>query len=399
MPDPESVPDATTKHHFTGAGKPYEADTFNLNITVNAHVEVAGTDHANEALKATAAAAMQESDRKARGALSNIATTERTRVDSAQNSAESVPQLPSEKRPEPNGPDLVGRDIAVGPHASTLPPEDTIANSPTLSKHTIKLDGGAVNTLPAVQPTSPVTEEAQSLPSFRQLTGQLAPLTELAEAATQQDHRGLPKSRQHRQSHGSAASQSPIMTFLPPFPSTAQSPPASHQPHGHRSPSGNVNDGQSHGSPRPMTTYYTSQRRTSGLDVPPVQLPAIPSLPSNSSSGESYGHHSSGTEGYSTTQTTPFEGSMPPEGANRPILPPPPGLSVVPIGNFQCDYPGCNASPFQTQYLLRYNKTFPNALCDANSVKLTQERPLKRSDPLLPCERLSPQRGWKGFQA
>ncbi|KXT02824.1 hypothetical protein AC578_5390 [Pseudocercospora eumusae] len=332
-----------------------------FNLQLNAKIDPLPVATAKDALKATAAAAMQETDRASISLETTKDSPERARVDSAQQSSESVPQLPPDQRSPPSGqssPPLRLKTASTQSDLRSPPSEDTIANSPTLRKHAIPIEEGTANTLPAVQPTSPTDHVAtspnsQSLPSFRQLTGQL---TELAEVATQQDPRVPPAPQhQHSQSFGSATAQSPMMPYYTPFTNSAQTSPTTYHGFGPRSPTSTISESHHYGSPQQYATaaYYPDRRRSSALTEPgpPLFPPPVPSLPSNSS-GESHGHAGSSTDGYSTAQTTPIDPSIPIDGMQRPILPPPPGMSVIPAGGFKCDYPGCNAVPFQTQYLL-----------------------------------------------
>ena len=322
------------------------------------------SDNGNDILKATAAAAMEASVRASQPHQESKHLLEGNIIDSAQNSTESVPQLPPEKQSD-NSETKAPLKISTSPsrdEAQRRASKDSIADSPTLRKHAIPIEEGTANTLPVVQPTSPSREAAassptgQSLPSFRQLTGQLGQLTELAEAATQQDSRATPAMHQHSQSF-SSASQSPMMPFFPSYSNSAQTSPTGYYHPDPRSPTSATGEGHQYGSPKqyPVTAYYTDRRRSSAMaETGPSFPPSMPSLPTQSSSGESYGATSSSTDGYSTTHTTPIDGPVPTEGIQRPILPPPPGMTVVPLGGFRCDYPGCTAVPFQTQYLLRY---------------------------------------------
>ncbi|KAM3418371.1 hypothetical protein BST61_g4368 [Cercospora zeina] len=327
-----------------------------------------GQNHCNsasDALKATAAAAMQESDRASRPPQETKSLVERTRIDSAQNSADTVPQLPSETSQDSDAvapPEL--RTSVSREQLSNRASRDSIANSPTLRKHAIPVEEGTANTLPIVQPTSPsrdataASPTGQSLPSFRQLTGQLGQLTELAEAATQQDSRLAPAAHHHSQPFSSATSPSPMMPFFPPYANSAHTSPTAFYPPGPRSPTSGAGESHPYGSPKQyaVSAYYTDRRRSSAATETnpnfPPPIPSLPTLPTNSSSGDSHGQTNSSTDGYSTAQTTPTEGPIPTEGIQRPILPPPPGMTIVPIGGFKCDYPGCTAMPFQTQYLL-----------------------------------------------
>ena len=123
-----------------------------------------------------------------------------------------------------------------------------------------------------------------------------------------------------------------------------------------RSPTSALSDHYSSPAQMHGSAYYM-ERRTSNIYDHAIGMP--PSLPSASSSGESHGPATSSTDGYSTSQTTPVDSAaMLHDVAQRgmPILPPPRGMpqsAAVLIGGFKCDYPGCEAAPFATQYLLR----------------------------------------------
>ena len=296
------------------------------------------------ALKEAATASLLEheavSQQQQKGALEK-------RHDSAQG---QVPQLRREKRQPRSGrnsPSLRLQTNRVVPQ-----PEDTIATSPNLSKHVI--ERGA-ETLPALHKSpikegSTVSPQAEKLPPIRQLvtTTQLEPLEELAQVATQHDPR---YAHNHSQSYGSATSQSPVMAYHH-YPSTAQTSPSSQHAYSTRSP--NSAFSETYGSPTQYshaTAYFADRRSSAPTENHP---PPPPSLPSASSSGESHGPASSSADGYSTQHTTPVDL---PDGTPRPILPPPAGMpqgAVVITTGYKCDYPGCFAAPFQTQYLLRF---------------------------------------------
>nr|POE77477.1 hypothetical protein CFP56_09124 [Quercus suber] len=205
-------------------------------------------------------------------------------------------------------------------------------------------------------PTSPLTER---LPSFRQFTGQLGQLgqlSDLAEAAASQEATQA-FSHSHKPSFGSATSQSPRLPYHHSYSTSAQTSPISHYAYTARSPTSTIGESQHYGSPpRYAPSAYYADRRSGALPESAIVFPpSIPSMPSASSSGESQGHAgSTNGDGYSTTHTTPIEQSQ--MATPRPILPPPPGMpssAVLPNAVFKCDYPGCTAAPFHTQYLLR----------------------------------------------
>ena len=200
--------------------------------------------------------------------------------------------------------------------------------------------------------------KAERLPSFRQLSK--------AAAAGEEDSEPAPTTYPAPITYpATIPSQSPV---IPPqtYPQPPQISPIRGYPYSFQPSSGSVQsdarDPYYANSPPPghfsASNYYAHQRRNS---VPHRSAPALPvSLTSASSSGESYGQQSSGTEGYSTAHTTPIESSLQSDISSRPTLPLLPhmhssgsgsGSSVQ--GSFTCDYPGCNAAPFQTQYLLK----------------------------------------------
>lgn len=157
----------------------------------------------------------------------------------------------------------------------------------------------------------------------------------------------------------STTSQSPMMPYFPsPYPHSAQTSPAGFSTFA-RSPTSTIGEALQYGSPTQYQypQYYIDRRSSNVTDGPPTCPPYVPSLPSGSST-ESHGTQASSSTdgGYSDPHTTPVDGPgpLPTDGVARPILPPLPGMPMIPAGGFKCDYPGCNAIPFQTQYLLRY---------------------------------------------
>ncbi|KAI6828379.1 hypothetical protein KC340_g9144 [Hortaea werneckii] len=239
------------------------------------------------------------------------------------------------------------------------------AISPTVDKHFISTGQPTVDTLPAVQ-TVPKPDQGEShsprkerLPSFSQFTGQL---NELAEAAATREPQ-QPFGHRHSQSFGSATSQSSAVAYSTPAfarrPSI-QTSPVSNYAQSIRSPTNTVNDNSQavYGSPKQYAAplaYFSHRRLSNTHDGVTSIYPA--SLPSaGTSSSESHGHPGSSTDGYSTTHTTPIDQPPTIDGNPRPILPPPPGMPGTIMMGFKCDYSGCTAPPFQTQYLLTSHK-------------------------------------------
>ncbi|KAK4508100.1 hypothetical protein PRZ48_001838 [Zasmidium cellare] len=285
------------------------------------------------------------------------------RVDSAQDSSESVPQLPPEKRPQRSeraSPHLKLETAPTTANGAAALDEDSMTKSPTLAKHMIQIEEKASSNYPPAQATSPTTEtpgtssRKASLPPFRQLADLAEIASQHAQQTQQETRPPAQHSHQHSQSFSSTTSQSPMAPYHPSYTNSAQTSPVSY--HGFaRSPTST--EGFTYGSPsqNPGSAYYYPDRRTSVANDSAHTYPTpVPSLPSNPSSGETpVGNAGSSTDGYSTSHTTPIDpGTVQPEAMGRPILPPPPGMAIIPAGGFMCDYPGCTALPFQTQYLL-----------------------------------------------
>jgi hypothetical protein len=227
--------------------------------------------------------------------------------------------------------------------------EESIAHSPTLSKHVI-MDSDRPETLPAFQhhshggDSSATSPQSASLPPIYQVVPaqRYRPLNELAEVCTQND----PRNANH-----SSPPLSSTVTLSPGIPyqlysgSTQTSPSSQHTFSARSPPSG---FGDHYGSPTQYphpVPYYPSRRSSAPTDRAPAPLTSIPSV---SSSGDSHGHASS-IDGYSTAHTTPID---PAEATPGRMLPPPPGMIMAP--GYKCDAPECTAPPFQTQYLLRF---------------------------------------------
>ncbi|QIW98142.1 hypothetical protein AMS68_003660 [Peltaster fructicola] len=222
--------------------------------------------------------------------------------------------------------------------------------SPTLSRQT----SDTADTLRPLDAVSPSQESLASparerLPSITQLTQQLTThsLPALAEAATQQEARSQAY-HHHSHSYGSNGPQSPLLSHHQQSPVTF---PAFPNGLNARSPTTAISDTPYYQSPQTYGQPYGfyAHRRPSTAADQPATVP--PSLPSASSSGDSMGPTGSSMDGYSTAHTTPIDPSQSTDTtprANPGMLPPP--------GGFKCPYEGCNALPFQTQYLLTSHK-------------------------------------------
>lgn len=284
----------------------------------------------------------------------------RSRADSTQGDARAVTEETQSIRAGLNSP----LQIRTTSNAEVSPlhqKRDSISASPTLSKHVMPSADINGQNLAPFEPASPSSSspKAERLPSIHQLTNSL---TELAEAATLE----IPRHQQgvshhHRQSFGSAMSQSPILSSHT-YPASSQTSPQAYYPASimARSPTSTIGDSH-YASPPSYPPYvgYTHRRPSMADGVPPI----MPKLPTASSSSDSYsGYPSSGTEGYSTNHTTPIDIGQTVEYVHRPMLPPTAGMHgltqppapIMAPGPYKCDVPNCTAGTFQTQYLLKY---------------------------------------------
>lgn len=309
------------------------------------------------ALEAKAAAAVRQSEDHLRPrGLSNDDGAPRSRVDSAQ----EQPELsPLGKPPSPNSRSSALRLKTTVPPPSGMP--ESLSDS--LSRHTLSNTArGPVQSLPSLQHSPPLPSgqsdsllaNTQRLPSIGQMVSeQMVPLNQLAEVAGQREPAPAAGARPHSHSIGSISSPS---SYFPPYPAAVHRSPSTSSPYtiSGRSPTSTISEPQHtyHSPstfPSPSATYHFANRRSGPSDH--HHRPSFPpSLPSASSSGSNQTRASSSTEGYSTQHTTPLDSTPLPDVLPRPTLPLPPGM--VPQ-NFLCEWPGCTAPPFQTQYTLR----------------------------------------------
>lgn len=196
QPVATNIPNDAALHPTDQILKPDAASTTQL---------VTSDSKSRDLLQNTAALAIQQSETNSHSPGDNIELASRPahRVDSAQESLESVPHFskhdgsPSNRNTSP----LVLRTSMQPPAPGDA--QDSIAQSPTLRKHVIQVGDTSAHTLPAVQSTSATTETTgnnprkESLPSFRQLA-------DLADIASQQptttEGRPAMPARQHSHS-------------------------------------------------------------------------------------------------------------------------------------------------------------------------------------------------------
>jgi hypothetical protein len=230
------------------------------------------------------------------------------------------------------------------------PHDDIVATSPNLRESIIPASRGSPSQkLPALQnPQSPARDgsigslnQDRTLPSFHHLS-------KLAETALHEQETSRVNGYPHRQSI-SSISQSPTsgtrqLSISSPFPPlSASSPVSANSEIGTRDPF--LRSGQ-------HLTLFSTRRPSQASDHGPY---------SGTIHSASTDHSYQSSDGLSPgTQATPIEGRahrMSIDGAMR-TLPPPVGPNIQHIpphgsGGFKCEYPSCNAPPFQTQYLLK----------------------------------------------
>ncbi|MCJ1242870.1 hypothetical protein MMC30_000066 [Trapelia coarctata] len=267
------------------------------------------------------------------------------------------------------------------------PDTDSIATSPNIGQYTISdSQGSLMDTLPPLQksPTqsmrSPTAQH--SLPSLQSQLGSLSNAPPPPESTHPPHAPTFPPRPSFNPVNGSA--YSPPQAFKTPrYPSITTISNGFHGfPTAEPSPASTVSDA-SHPSPR--ETYRPGQDPTSmsppGKFGPrPIQsngfTPGSDVSVQTPQSAESHQSVSS-----FSTETSPSSNRMSIDG-DRPVLPLPSPNEPIVSGGFKCDYTGCTAPPFQTQYLL-------NSHANVHS----QDRP--HYCPVKSCPRAEPGKGFK----
>ncbi|KAH7063407.1 hypothetical protein B0J12DRAFT_563064 [Macrophomina phaseolina] len=299
-----------------------------------------------------------------------VATIKEIRPDQDTDMDRNSPKSKPDDQPPRKNSDYVGTQIVTGlPTPENFPklgadgptpkPEHSPATSPNLRDLAIPDSQASPDErLPALQNhTSPNRDNSagspnQSLPSFRHLS-------EIAEQASQEnehrasiDHRASFSHRPSISSTGAPALSPTLVSRIPPNGNAARSPPSQFPALNPLSPVNNHTPADSKLSPQSSYPLFSSGRRQSTLSDTsnPTAFPPPLSL-TTTSTNESYG--SRGSDAYSPP-TRPRSDShrMSIDGITHPN--PAQIQHVPPHGStgFKCDYPGCNAPPFQTQYLL-----------------------------------------------
>lgn len=129
--------------------------------------------------------------------------------------------------------------------------------------------------------------------------------------------------------------QTRLNSFPAPYPVNQSSPASTFSEVSPREPYRLSHDATGMTPPgKPGPPYYTTGRTPQSDELTPQ-------------SAESYSGFKGFAAGISPNgDPTSIEG--------RPILPPLPGTGPLATGSFKCEFPGCTAAPFQTQYLLKY---------------------------------------------
>ncbi|KAK6001383.1 hypothetical protein QM012_002714 [Aureobasidium pullulans] len=195
------------------------------------------------------------------------------------------------------------------------------------------------------------------LPSFHQLSKIADSATETSDTKTT----GLPALTAYA---GQVIAQT-VTTSLPHYPPSQQSSPSTNfMLLGHTSPTNTRSNSHEMYAPSQSQTPFTvpinqNPRRKSTQHVrPPPFMTALTSSSAGTGSSTDtmsshQSHQSSDAGGHSTTHTTPMEST--PSSFDSTTKPSMPRLSTSTSasGGFLCDHPGCQAPPFQTQYLLK----------------------------------------------
>ena len=246
-------------------------------------------------------------------------------------------------------------------HQQTLSPldevqrrdsSDTHGSSPLATSPRLRqfMASNGSETLPAIQSATPSTSAKsptgqQSLPSISAQLGGLvdgsSPNEGLSSRSTFPMANGIqspPMSGLSPRPNPYPSPQRRLNGFPTPYPMNQPSPASAFSEVSPREPYRMGQEATGMSPPgKPSHPYYTTGRGPQGEELTPQSA-----------------------EGYSAFKG--FATGMSPHGDHRSIeggriLPPLPGTGSLSTGSFSCDFPGCNAAPFQTQYLLKYATT------------------------------------------
>lgn len=269
---------------------------------------------------------------------------------------------------------LNGRTLSLRTMTNTTSMPETVnldranTNSPSQRAHSFHAMGAITSSIyPPLRPDG-TSEETTTSPRTDRLLPSFHQLSKIADGGTEaSDPRktGLANLSTYA---GQGIAQA-VTTSYPHFPPSQQSSPSTNPMLlGHPSPTSTRTEGpEAYAHAHPPAPFsgpntFHSRRKSAGNTRPPSFIPSmtgssnVTSSSSNDTIGSHQSHRSSDAGGYSTN-TTPME-STPSSLDDTPKSSGPPRLqsstsapSVSAV--FLCDYPGCSAPPFQTQYLLK----------------------------------------------
>ncbi len=229
---------------------------------------------------------------------------------------------------------------------------DSVAISPMLRKFTIpNSERSPTETLPAMH-NSPPSSSSKS-PSSQQ---NLPSLRAIALEPSLLDSRSPNEIAPHGISRppfslGNGALNSPPGTSLTPKPGQYSSPQTRMN--------GHFNSSYAHGHPSPAYSDASPRERDSANMSPPTGRPASQGFYPSGRTPQSEELTPQSAESHQSSSSFSTAPSPHPHqmeiDRSRPMLSPLAGLQSGPlvIGSFKCEYAGCTAAPFQTQYLLK----------------------------------------------
>ena len=226
---------------------------------------------------------------------------------------------------------------------------DSLASSP-IFVHAISVSHGSPmdsETLPAMksspqQNASTSPNGQQSLPSIHDQLGSLADIPVIGEAANGTSTNGRPGFAPINGVSPPQSTQFPNLQTRPfhPYPPTQPSPSSasysSNSPHDYR-PGHDATGMSPPVKPGPGSAYYCNGQTSQSDEQGPLSAESNP------------------TTGSYSTDASPNGDRMSIDGPGPITLPPLPAGGPLPLatGGFKCEYAGCTAAPFQTQYLLK----------------------------------------------
>ena len=230
-------------------------------------------------------------------------------------------------------------DTQGGRGSSDIQGPSDLATSPRLRQY---MASKGSETLPAIQSATPSLSAKspngqQSLPSIS------AQLGGLVDGSSPSD--SIPNRPNYASTNGI---QSPPMSGISPRPNHYPSPQSRINSFPNPYPTN---------QPSPASTFSeVSPRDPFRHDLTSMSPPAKSGPPYYASGRMQQGDELTPQSAESHQGFKSFGGVISPNGDTDPgrILPPLPGTVPLGNGNFKCDFPGCTAASFQTQYLLKY---------------------------------------------